>query len=64
MKHKVINTCCDPMKCDHCQYIGEGDFICDKCDYTLVVADFVPTSDYMICMNKSHMPRRNVSSLE
>ena len=22
---------CDPGMCDCCQYIGEGDFICDKC---------------------------------
>lgn len=39
---------CDPAVCDHCQYICEGDFLCDKYD-TLVVSDWEPTEDYLKC---------------
>ena len=44
---------CDPGMCDHCQYIGEGDFICDR-DFSdpegvLVVSDWEPTENYMRC---------------
>lgn len=28
MKEPRLRTC-DPSVCDHCLYIGEGDFICD-----------------------------------
>ena len=40
---------CDPGMCDECIYIGEGDFICDL-HQTLVMADWEPTEDYLICM--------------
>lgn len=40
---------CDPGMCDECLYIGEGDFLCDK-HQTIVVSDWEPTEDYLICM--------------
>ena len=27
-RHPVPKTC-DPNLCDHCMYLGEGDFVCD-----------------------------------
>ena len=46
---------CDPGMCDHCQYIGDGDFICDQ-DVDpmgiLVVEDWAPTEDYMKCKRR------------
>ena len=29
-KKKKPELICDPAVCDCCQYIGEGDFLCDK----------------------------------
>ena len=44
---------CDPGMCDHCQYIGEGDFICDEAfgtpDEVLVVENWEPTENYLRC---------------
>lgn len=42
---------CDPAACDCCQYIGEGDFLCDRY-MEIVVSDWEPTEDYMICKRK------------
>ena len=43
---------CDPGACDCCQYIGDGDFLCDK-HQTIVVSDWEPTEDYMICKRRN-----------
>lgn len=43
---------CDPGACDCCQYIGDGDFLCDK-HQTIVVSDWEPTDDYMICKRRN-----------
>jgi len=52
-KKKVIRLhpkMCSPEECEHCLYIGEGDFVCDKDeDYTTVIEDFEPTDDYLRC---------------
>ena len=41
---------CDPARCGHCQYICEGDFICDKKEPpVMVVSDWNPTEEYMWC---------------
>lgn len=44
---------CDPGMCDHCQYIGEGDFICDVFindpEGCLVVEDWKSTDNYLRC---------------
>ncbi len=39
---------CDPAVCDCCQYVGEGDFLCDE-HMEIVVSDWVPTESYLIC---------------
>ena len=36
---------CDPGVCDHCIYVGEGDFLCDNTDdeaYVVVMSDWEP----------------------
>lgn len=43
---------CDPGACDCCQYIGDGDFLCDK-HQTIVVSDWEPTEEYMICKRRN-----------
>lgn len=44
---------CDPGMCSCCQYIGDGDFICDRNSSdpvgVLVVENWAPTKDYMQC---------------
>lgn len=39
---------CDPGMCDSCQYIGDGDFLCDKYQ-EIVVSDWEPTKYYHCC---------------
>ena len=46
---------CDPAVCDHCTYIGEGDFICDLHgmgpELTMfVLEDWEPTEHFLQCM--------------
>lgn len=47
---------CDPGMCDHCTYIGEGDFICDSGpgEPVLVVDDWEPTENYLQCKGGRH----------
>ena len=46
---------CDPGMCDHCTYVGEGDFICDhpavcgKNPAAFVVEDWKPNVNYLKC---------------
>jgi hypothetical protein len=43
---------CDPACCDHCEYIGEGDFICDNFpddQAILVMSDWEPTENFLKC---------------
>ena len=45
---------CDPSMCDHCEYICEGDFICDLHGVgpgltVFVVEDWEPTEHYLQC---------------
>lgn len=42
---------CDPAVCDCCQYIGEGDFLCDK-NMVLVVDEWEPTENYLQCLRE------------
>jgi hypothetical protein len=42
---------CDPAVCDCCQYIGDGDFLCDKY-MEIVVSDWVPTEYHLLCEHK------------
>lgn len=49
---------CDPALCDHCEYIGGGDFICDKfpdpngTPSILVISEWEPTSFFLMCITK------------
>jgi hypothetical protein len=43
---------CDPGVCDCCQYIGEGDFLCDK-HMEIVVSDWEPTESYLMCQSRN-----------
>ena len=45
------NKFCDPAICDCCQYIGEGDFLCDK-HMEIVVSDWEPTENYLMCQSQ------------
>lgn len=43
---------CDPACCVHCEYIGEGDFICDNFpddQAILVMSDWEPTENFLKC---------------
>ena len=50
------NLVCDPGICDHCTYLGEGDFICDKNtapdECHVVMEDWQPTDKYLWCQNQ------------
>lgn len=35
--------------CEHCVYIGEGDFICDIDEQVIVMEDFMPNENYNCC---------------
>ena len=43
---------CDPGVCNCCQYIGEGDFLCDK-HMEIVVSDWEPTENYLMCQSQN-----------
>lgn len=49
---------CDPEMCENCQYIGDGDFICDRYiddpDAVMVISDWEPTENYMQCHSREH----------
>ena len=52
-KKKQSKIFCDPAVCDNCQYICEGDFICDKKPVpVMVISDWEPTLDYAWCTRK------------
>ena len=44
--------------CQHCTYIGEGDFVCAKhiCepDKALVIDGWVPTDNYLQCLRRAN----------
>lgn len=42
---------CDPGVCSCCQYLGEGDFLCDK-HMEIVIADWIPTENFLMCEEK------------
>ena len=48
-KHPELNRNC--YNCNHCQYIGEGDYICDMSN-DIVIADWQPSEDYNSCKGK------------
>ena len=51
------NRECDPGICDHCLYIGDGDFICDLHgmgpeETVFVLEDLMRTEHYLQCKNE------------
>lgn len=40
---KICNTC------DHCIYIGEGDYICDANEPIIVMEDHCPNDNFWYC---------------
>ena len=50
-KHKKDEVFCDPGVCDNCQYICEGDFLCDEFE-EIVISDWKPTANYMMCRRR------------
>lgn len=54
-RRRRVTKLCDPGMCDHCTYVGEGDFLCDNCPgeaYLVVMSDWEPTEDYLHCMRQ------------
>ena len=50
---------CDPGMCDHCEYIGEGDFICDlhgvgPDNTVFVIEGWEPTEHHLQCKRGGH----------
>lgn len=50
-KNKQMMNCRICNNCAHCQYIGEGDSICDI-TYECVLEDWEPTDNFMKCDGK------------
>ena len=54
-KHRrPVPKTCDPNLCDHCMYIGDGDFVCDLHglgpeETVFVLEDWEPTENYLQC---------------
>lgn len=46
MKKKEIKICAN---CEHCVYIGEGDYICDVDEPIIVMEEHIPNDNYFIC---------------
>lgn len=58
-KHRrpVLKTC-DPNLCDHCMYLGEGDFVCDLHslgpeETVFVMEDWEPTERFLQCVKEA-----------
>jgi len=53
--NKLDLTC---YRCEHCEYIGDGDHICKKHeedpDRAIVISDWEPTENYMQCKRKEN----------
>ena len=68
-KHKKVHDrptpkrFCDPAVCDCCQYIGEGDFLCDK-HMEIVVSDWEPTENYLMCQSQNTAIRGDADGKE
>lgn len=49
--HFKAKKFCDSGACDCCQYIGEGDFLCDK-HMEIVVFGWESTENYLMCQDR------------
>ena len=58
-KHKRrVQPMCDPGLCDHCMYLGDGDFVCNLHGMgpgktVFVVEGWTPTDHYLQCNTES-----------
>ena len=54
-------------QCENCQYIGEGDFICDRRiaepDKALVIEDWSPTENFLQCKMPTWQIKRALEQL-
>lgn len=41
--------------CKNCNYIGEGDSICDADPTRMVLSDWSPTGDFLWCGGKNYL---------
>jgi hypothetical protein len=53
-RHKRQRDC---HNCEAAVYIGEGDYICDGNPTTLIIADWIPTSDFAMCRRRYVCPK-------
>ena len=37
--------------CDKCEYLGEGDYVCDE-EQEIVVSSFEPTEAFLVCKGR------------
>ena len=57
-KHRrPVPKTCDPNLCDHCMYLGEGDFVCDLHglgpeETVFVMEDWEPTEHFLQCQKE------------
>lgn len=54
-KHKKPDLERNCYNCDHCQYICEGDYICDF-NQDIVIADWEPTGNFNSCKGRKFKP--------
>ena len=58
-KHRrPVPKTCDPNLCDHCMYLGEGDFVCDLHglgpeETVFVMEDWEPTEHFLQCVKEA-----------
>jgi hypothetical protein len=58
-KHRrPVPKTCDPNLCDHCMYLGEGDFVCDLNglgpeETVFVMEDWEPTEHFLQCVKEA-----------
>ena len=54
---KKSKHCKDCSGCNHCIYIGDGDFVCDKHihepEKAVVIEDWSPTDNHLQCQRKA-----------
>lgn len=59
-KHRrPVPKTCDPNLCDHCMYLGEGDFVCVTStawgpeETVFVMEDWEPTEHFLQCRREA-----------
>lgn len=57
-RRRPMPKTCDPNMCDHCMYLGEGDFVCDLHglgpeETVFVMEDWEPTEHFLQCRREA-----------